>query len=395
MRNALLAVLAASSVLSLSLTSACVGDDPAAVVTVPAGNDAEAGPTDTPDSEAPSDADGASPAAECEAGARRCQQNRPQSCAKGAWRDEAPCSDADAYRCIDGQCAAAPSCAGLLANCGSNAKSCCESPRVDTATFFRNFRPANQSQTLPATVSSFRLDMFEVTVGRFRAFLQAGGGTAARPPAAGAGAHPKIADSGWQSAWNASLAADRAAVESNLKSCESRAGSTWGDVLAGKEKNPVNCVTWVEAFAFCAWDGGRLPTAAELNLAAVGGSQQRKYPWGADALSAAHAVYCPNAGTTQCTAASAIVDVGSKPTGAGRWGHLDLIGSLREYALDYSTPIPQACTDCAQLDNSTTQSRGAIGWSWSDTATMIDTFGLSTNLSARTSAGGFRCARDL
>ena len=38
----------------------------------------------------------------------------------------------------------------------------------------------------PATVSMFRLDKYEVTVGRFRAFVDAGMGTQSKPPVAGA-----------------------------------------------------------------------------------------------------------------------------------------------------------------------------------------------------------------
>ena len=155
-------------------------------------------------------------------------------------------------------------------------------------------------------------------------------------------------------------------------------------------------LTWFEALAFCIWDGGRLPTAAEYNLAWVGdGTEQRIYPWG-NGIDATRASYCPNAGVMQCLFSEGIIlDVGSKPAGAGRWGQLDLIGSMREYGLDYFQPIPVPCDDCAQLDNSRTGTRAAMGWSWSDTQQMIDTFGLSANLSTRTPAGGFRCARDL
>jgi formylglycine-generating enzyme len=44
-----------------------------------------------------------------------------------------------------------------------------------------------------ATVSSFYLDTFEVTVGRFRQFVASYDGT---PPAQGAGAHPLIPGTG-------------------------------------------------------------------------------------------------------------------------------------------------------------------------------------------------------
>ncbi len=52
------------------------------------------------------------------------------------------------------------------------------------------------------------------------------------------------------------------------------------DRYAGSNENqPINCVTWYEAFAFCISDGGYLPTAAEWNYAAAGGSDQRAYPF--------------------------------------------------------------------------------------------------------------------
>ncbi len=59
---------------------------------------------------------------------------------------------------------------------------------------------------------------------------------------------------------------------------------------------PINCLDWYTAFAFCAWDGGRLATEAEWNYAASGGSEHRYYPWSKPATSTAiddsYAVYC-------------------------------------------------------------------------------------------------------
>jgi len=48
----------------------------------------------------------------------------------------------------------------------------------------------------PATVADFYLDKYEITVGRFRQFVNAGMGTQASPPASGAGAHSLITGSG-------------------------------------------------------------------------------------------------------------------------------------------------------------------------------------------------------
>jgi sulfatase modifying factor 1 len=139
----------------------------------------------------------------------------------------------------------------------------------------------------PAEVSDFRLDTYEVTVGRFRKFVAAYSQTMI---AAGAGANPNNAsDTGWSTAWNASLDAGSEALATALKCFGSY--QTWTDApgSAAAESLPINCIDWFEAEAFCIWDGGRLPTEAEWNYAAAGGTQQRVYPWGSTAPDCSYA----------------------------------------------------------------------------------------------------------
>ena len=96
---------------------------------------------------------------------------------------------------------------------------------------------------------------------------------------------------------------------------------TWTDAPGDNEQLPMNCVGFYEAFAFCLWDGGRLPTEAEWESVAAGGEENRLYPWGstapgADAMHAVHGCYYD--GVDTCDGLVDIAPVGSAPMGNGR-----------------------------------------------------------------------------
>lgn len=290
--------------------------------------------------------------------------------------------------CQGGYCTG-PSCLNLAATCGAQSnESCCASAIVPTGGYYRDVGMQHR-----ANVDKFRLDKFEVTVGRFREFVEA---YPASKPAAGAGAHSQIPNSGWKSAWT--LPAGRIELESNLKACGSR--STWMNPPSTYENRPINCVSWEIAFAFCAWDGGRLPTEAEWQRAAAGDSGNRYYPWHQNdsEISSSRAVYdC--GGDTTCDI-NDILLVGSKPNGVGSWGHMDLGGSVWEWVLDYSGVYPAQCDNCAQLSD---QGSGRIlrggGWRSRPASGMypvyeLSTFGRGTTNYAYLDNRGLRCARN-
>jgi formylglycine-generating enzyme required for sulfatase activity len=322
---------------------------------------------------------------------KQCAGNLPQSCdANGKWHDEAPCT-AQTPVCIAGACGAPPSCAGLAPTCGPGGnESCCAITAIPGGTYNRS-----NDAAYPAKVSDFRLDRFEVTVGRFRQFVASYPGS---KPAAGAGAHPLIAGSGWNTAWDKSLVADKDAL-TNAVNC-SATFQTWTDAAGGNENKPMNCLAWYEAFAFCAWDGGRLATEAEWNYAAAGGDEQRQYPWGAAAADNAHAVYeCTGDGSASSScAATDILNVGSKSmTGDGKWGQADLAGGVVEWILDwYHYPyVNLQCNDCATVTPGTSDILRVVrGGSWSNDASYLPS-------STRSAGGppdhynkfGARCAR--
>ena len=315
---------------------------------------------------------------------KQCVGNQPQSCdVSGAWQNEAACST-QMPACIMGGCLASASCIGLPATCGPGGnESCCASSVVPGGTYNRR-----NDAAYPATVSDFRLDRFEITVGRFRQFVASYPGN---KPVAGAGAHPLIAGSGWQAGWTASLAAGQAELKAAVKCAP--ASQTWTDAVGGNEDKPMNCLDWYEAFAFCAWDGGRLPTEAEWNYAAAGGSEQRQYPWSnppsSTTIDSTYAVY----------GGAPLAGVGSKSAqgkGDGKWGQADLAGGVWEWNLDwFVTPYSMSpCSNCATVAQGAASARVDRGGSWDyPAAVALSTFRNDDAPSGRTYGLGARCAR--
>jgi formylglycine-generating enzyme required for sulfatase activity len=93
-----------------------------------------------------------------------------------------------------------------------------------------------------------------------------------------------------------------------------------------QDSQPVVCVNWHGAQAYCEWVGARLPTEAEWEYAARG-SQGHIYPWGNDAPSCDRANYGDCVGGTTVT--------GSYPSGATWCGALDMAGNVWEWVADW------------------------------------------------------------
>lgn len=328
------------------------------------------------------------PASTCSVGEKRCSGSTPQSCdGSGQWENDAACP-ASAPVCSAGTCTSPLSCVGLAPTCGPDGdESCCASAVVPGGTYNRSNDPA-----YPATVSDFGLDRFEITVGRFREFVAAYPGS---KPAPGAGKLPRIDGSGWDAAWDVHLPEDQATLTGAVK-CNP-ASQTWTDAPGANENRPMNCITWYDAFAFCAWDGGRLPTEAEWNYAAAGGSEQLQHPWGSTSINSTYAVYdCTGDGSaSQDCSFTDILNVGStSPKGDGKWGQADLLGSMMEWNLDvFARFYPRPCSDCADVSQGG-ELRGIRGGNWGDGASYLLSSGRTGMFPTdRGNIVGIRCAR--
>lgn len=348
-----------------------------------------------------------------------------------------PCTSVDAGGVTDGGGAA--SCANSgpgLSNCGSSAESCCTSLEVPCGTYFRSYNfdadGGLSAEDYPATISGFRLDKYDVTVGRFRQFVEAvlpsDGGPGWRP-AAGSGKHSHLngglglVDTGnsgadgstsYEPGWLVANDGQIAPTNSNLSDAVCDPGTsyaTWTASAGSNENRPINCMNWFEAYAFCIWDGGFLPSEAEWEYVAAGGDQQLQYPWGTAALGTAnqYAVfgdgsgagssvsadcYYPSGALAPCTGVANIAPVGTATLGAGRWGQLDLLGNVWQVNLDWYASYTDPCTDCALLTSGSTiivARGGSFDMASGQLGPQVRDY--NTNSTYRGVRFGFRCAR--
>jgi hypothetical protein len=270
--------------------------DSSAPVDSSSGYDGDAGSSSGADSAAEPDGrqDAGGPCTDvCTLGATQCSGNAVQSCVSGhagcaVWGTAGACASGmcDAGQCGSGTCeagqcagdcdactASSPSCSAGgpgMTMCGSGGASCCASLEVPGGTYDRSYDGLTYASTsFPATVSGFRLDAYEITVGRFRQYVDylAGGGSL---PTDGAGKHTHLNgglglsaagggyEAGWDAAdWNGQVATTATGWNQNLS------GGTWTAAPGTNENQPVTSIDWFEAYAFCIWDGGFLPSEAE------------------------------------------------------------------------------------------------------------------------------------
>jgi formylglycine-generating enzyme required for sulfatase activity len=302
-------------------------------------------------------------------------------------------------------------------DCGADAESCCTSLEVPGGTYYRTYTNSGAGPTAeadPATVSGFRLDKYLVTVGRFRSFVAAWNGGAGWVPPAGSGRHAHLnggaglviggAPGTYEPGWVASDDANVAPTDATLACVGSLApnlapGSmygTWTPSAGSQENLPITCVNWYEAYAFCIFDGGFLPSEAELEYAAVGGSAQREYPWGTTDPGrsyqyAVYGCYYPSI-SGACTGVANIGPVGTAALGSGLWGQLDLAGNVWEWTLDWHASYVDPCVDCANLTAGSLRSTQGGNFN-TGTSAFPPSRGQNNPADTGPYAYGVRCAR--
>ncbi|MCL2725017.1 MAG: formylglycine-generating enzyme family protein [Polyangiaceae bacterium] len=289
-------------------------------------------------------------------------------CASGLCGEQGP----NTNKCVVARsCDGTPGADDACGAAGGEADSCCTSLPVPGGAF-SNIDDDGVS-LVKATVASFKLDKYEVTVGRLRAFYNAHQGDVRdHPPAPGSGAHPLVPNSGWRESFNERLPGSWDEINvRHVAACAVGGDNTdygaavWTDAPGPNEDKPMNCIDWYTLFAFCIWDGGRLPTDAEWSFAAQSGDEARVYPFGNDfpTWTEHHDVIAsnltdppapgykftegpmyrsPDDGPLQ------IAQVGKKSERSA-FGQADLTGNVIELTMEEADGRPQVCNNCANV----------------------------------------------
>jgi formylglycine-generating enzyme required for sulfatase activity len=224
-------------------------------------------------------------------------------------------------------------------NCGVNKdEDCCAVVQLAGGTWNRRGDP-----NFPATIKPFKLSKYEVTVGRFKKFVQAGEGvqSAASHYAAHYGAVPGDTVGGWDPSFAVNLSTDLAA---------DMAGGSWD---YPDKTYAMYGPNFYDALLFCAWDGGFLPTEAMWLFAAEGGNENRIYPWARNPptgfppspTTTSNAWFCPTGSGTSpsdwaCNIAGQdVARVWDIPGSASKDGIFNLTGNVAEVWQDYAGKV--------------------------------------------------------
>jgi formylglycine-generating enzyme required for sulfatase activity len=281
-----------------------------------------------------------------------------------------------------------PSAAPSASVAGADEKKCPEGMfKIPAGQFYMGSdaadAPANQKPTHNVTLSSFCMDAYETTVEAYKSCSDRGACRRLRPEVEYENMAPKEHDA-------------------FLPACNIDAD--------GREKHPMNCISWKDADTFCRKSNKRLPTEAEWEYA-TRGPDGRVFPWGDDKPTAKHLNACDvdcvkwskKAGVGVLVLFEDASDgyawtapVGQYPAGRSRFGPWDVVGNVWEWVADwdgaYSADEQKNPTGPGSGDKKII--RGG-GWNGAMESWLRPAHRYAAEPGRRHPAIGFRCAADL
>ncbi|MCW5835580.1 MAG: SUMF1/EgtB/PvdO family nonheme iron enzyme, partial [Labilithrix sp.] len=340
----------------------------------------------SPASEPPAAADdGCDAGGDCASGVcedRVCAAPSPTDGVKNSDETDVDCGGASAPKCATGKtCKIHNDCETDACPSGvcAASRSCRQHFGGDTCGSGEIDDPARKHEDCCVSIQPgarpYRLDKYLITAGRMRAFIEATGGDVR----SWVKANRPLLPAEWSEAWDDSVPANEVDVVQLIGTgqganaywnAQGRANGCYAKGMGGPtywhaadkllaysgdergwtkdelDTKTLNCTPRALFVAFCAWDGGRLPTYEEWAYAVRGEQTEaaRPFPWGTDTNLYARASYDfnyawppPRAGVPLANdglpidRAYQVAAPGRFPTGNGPFGHADLLGLVETF----------------------------------------------------------------
>jgi len=236
-------------------------------------------------------------------------------------------------------------------------------------------------------LDAFYIGKYEVTNAQYRRFVKVTGHR--EPEGSGGDRVSRIIDgiSGWQ--WQTGF-------------------KPWLDKNFSGDNQPVVCVSWEDAKAYCEWAGKRLPTEAEWEKAARGNLTEKRFIWGdtwpppkgtgnfPDEVFARERIFSDHPFIeTYDDSYAYTAPVGSfAPNG---YGVYDMAGNVWEWCADWRDEDYYAKSPRQNpIGPETGKTRVVRGGSWLDHPSFLRVALRGSGWQTRTSfSHGFRCAKDV